>query len=924
MTGPESIAQFPNPAEALARLPAMAVGPRAALILSGDGELEDLDLRAAAQHLVDTPHLLCNQPLAARRAGLRSLTGYDVLELFAFVRPARFALPTPRGLAHSLALADAGGGLAGDAALIRAAAERLLADLAAQTYRYGAGAAPLAMAMARAGWPWGPLALGALGTEAAEASGGVAVWAALPEWEDGPPPPPPDDRPLDPTTVDERLTGLLGDNAEARPAQRAYAKAAAHAFQPRSARDAPNVQLAEAGTGTGKTLGYIAPASVWAQANGGPVWLSTFTKNLQRQIDAELVKLYPERTTRMRKAVVRKGRENYACLLNVEEAARASFSGAATPRDAVLLGLVLRWLRFTRDGDMIGGDFPSWLGTYFPRNRLGALTDHRGECLYSACTHYKRCFIEKVARRARRAELVVANHALVMTAFANRRGDAELPRRLVFDEGHHVFDAADNAFAAHLSGAEGAELRRWLRGREGQSRGRARGLMSRLEDLIGDDAEAWPLLEESLSAARCLPGTRWLARIAAQGLHGPFERFLSAARGQVFARAAGERGPHSLECAAGPPVDGLIDAAKALAEKLDGLARPLAALSARLATILDEDSDSLDSATRGRLDTTARSLTLRCELLRAWLGMLGDIGRATPEPFVDWFEVERIDGREFDVALKRHWVDPTRPFAEAVLRGAHGALVTSATLLDKATADAEGDWRAAEIRTGARHLVLPAKRFSAPSPFDYAANARIFIVTDVRKGDLIQLAAAYRALFEAAGGGALGLFTAIARLRAVHARLAPDLDAAGLPLYAQHVDPIDTGTLVDIFRSDEAACLLGTDAVRDGVDVPGRSLRLIVFDRVPWPRPTLLHKARRGAFGGAAYDDMLTRLKLSQAFGRLVRRADDRGVFVLLDNQTPSRLLSAFPSDATIQRVGLAEAVAETRAFQAGGLAAAE
>ena len=103
-----------------------------------------------------------------------------------------------------------------------------------------------------------------------------------------------------------------------------------------------------------------------------------------------------------------------------------------------------------------------------------------------------------------------------------------------------------------------------------------------------------------------------------------------------------------------------------------------------------------------------------------------------------------------------------------------------------------------------------------------------------------------RELFLAAGGGALGLFTAIARLREVHRRIAEAMERSGLALYAQHVDAMDTGTLVDVFRAERDACLLGTDAVRDGIDVPGRSLRLVVFDRVPWPRPDLLHRARRG------------------------------------------------------------------------------
>src|SRR5690606_18142792 len=135
----------------------------------------------------------------------------------------------------------------------------------------------------------------------------------------------------------------------------------------------------------------------------------------------------------------------------------------------------------------------------------------------------------------------------------------------------------------------------------------------------------------------------------------------------------------------------------------------------------------------------------------------------------------------------------------------------------------------------------PAFRARMHSPFDYASHTRVIVVTDVRKDDLNQVAAAYRELILAAGGGALGLFTAIGRLRAVYQRIAGRLENEGLPLLALHVDALDNATLVDIFRSEEDSSLFGTDAMRDGVDVPGRSLRLIVFDRVPWPRPDILH-----------------------------------------------------------------------------------
>jgi ATP-dependent DNA helicase DinG len=172
-----------------------------------------------------------------------------------------------------------------------------------------------------------------------------------------------------------------------------------------------------------------------------------------------------------------------------------------------------------------------------------------------------------------------------------------------------------------------------------------------------------------------------------------------------------------------------------------------------------------------------------------------------------------------------------------------------------------------------------------------------------------------RELFLAAGGGGLGLFTAIRRLKAVHERIAAPLADQGLALYAQHVDPLEAGALVDIFRAEEDACLLGTDAIRDGIDVPGRSLRLLVFDRVPWPRPDVLHKARRARFGGKGYDDSTARARISQAFGRLIRRADDRGVFVMLDAAAPTRLFSSLPEGVTIERVSLVEAIEATAAF---------
>lgn len=890
--------------------PALAVGVRSvSWVSSSHAEPEVLSLDAAAQRIRrgEQP-IVCHARAVARRLRLPGLVAFDVLELFAFVRPARFCVPTPRGLAQALLLPLPEGRDA-EAASLFAACRTLLAELTASP---GRDALPIAWTMARGGWPWAPAVLAATGAGAQpppRPEDALRVWMRLPEWDERGAEGPADSWPVEPVEARARLVRLLGGDAEPRPQQLHYASHAAAAFAPRQKAGEARVVLAEAGTGIGKTLGYIAPATLWAQKNRGSVWISTYTRNLQRQLDQELDRAYPDLRLKSRKVVVRKGRENLFCLLNFEEAATQL---SMRREDAAALGLVARWALASRDGDMVGGDFPAWLADLLGSAQTVDLTDTRGECIYGACRHYRRCFVERSIRRARRAEIVVANHALVMVQAAT--GDeAVLPLRYVFDEGHQLFDAADDTFSLHLSGREAAELRRWLRGAEEGTRQRRRGLKDRASELIDGDRTAVEALNAALAAARSLPGPGWRARLVAGTPLGPAEAFLVLVRQQVYARATGGDAGFSLEAGVEPPLPGLIEAAAALADALVLIARPLQTLAHALQARLDDEAETLETVLRQRIESLARSIRRRGnEPLAGWRAMLQAMAQPRPPEFRDWLAVERIDGREIDVAFCRHWIDPMQPFAAAVLRPAHGALITSATLRD-ATGDDDADWAAAEARTGVRHLPAAPVLSALASPFDYAAATRVLVVGDVPRDDARQVAAAYRALFLAAGGGALGLFTAIGRLRAVHAAIAPALEEAGLPLLAQHVDALDVGTLIDIFRAEEDACLLGTDAVRDGIDVPGRSLRLIVFERVPWPRPTLLHRARREAFGGRGYEEMLTRLKLKQAFGRLVRREGDRGIFVMLDRQLPSRLAGAFPEGVAVERVGLAEAVAITR-----------
>ncbi len=169
---------------------ALIAGVRDALWLYPGGEAETLASREAAGRASGAvPPLVCHAVAAAAKLGCQPFRAFDLLELFAFVRPAWFCLPTPRGLAEVLGL-PLPGSREKEAETLFAAARVLLSELGSA----GEEASPVALAMARGGWPWGEAALAALKAETASPSGNpvsaLKVWNWLPEWEDRTPEPP--------------------------------------------------------------------------------------------------------------------------------------------------------------------------------------------------------------------------------------------------------------------------------------------------------------------------------------------------------------------------------------------------------------------------------------------------------------------------------------------------------------------------------------------------------------------------------------------------------------------------------------------------------------------------------------------------------------------------------------------------------------
>ena len=475
-------------------LPALHASHAGTWLRENGGQTRALSKGEAIMAAADTPLLILNAPLLASRLGYPDLSGLDVLELFAFVHPARFCVPTPKGLAHALGLPEPQ--TDGDVPiLLQRAATALVMACSDGAWAERAGAWSSLQSLTRLRWPWAQV-LSAHIAKPAQAE--KWLFSRLPEWEETPERPQPAQVLLDELEIEGQLQRLTGEGAEQRKGQRHFARQAGSVFAPRHREQRPHVLLAQAGTGIGKTLGYLAPASLWAERSGGTVWVSTYTKNLQRQLRQESTRAWPTvRPDGSPPVVVRKGRENYLCLLNLEDALQGGFAGRAV----ILAHLVARWAAYSRDGDMIGGDLPGWLGTLFRKRGIAALTDQRGECVYAGCPHYRKCFIERAARASAQADLVIANHALVMVNAARGRDHAQRPTRIVFDEGHHVFDAADSTFSAALTGAEAIELRRWLIGPERGSRGRRRGLAARLADVASYDEAGGKAIEAALQAA---------------------------------------------------------------------------------------------------------------------------------------------------------------------------------------------------------------------------------------------------------------------------------------------------------------------------------------------------------------------------------------------------------------------------------------
>jgi ATP-dependent DNA helicase DinG len=645
---------------------------------------------------------------------------------------------------------------------------------------------------------------------------------------------------------------------EDRPSQRAMASRIAQLY------NSGGIGLLEAGTGVGKSLGYLVPALRWSARNKERTIVSTNTINLQEQlVGKDLPFLKDALDDQPVRFALLKGWRNYVCLARLEQAESAEstlFDDGM--RDDV--ASIAAWASKTKDGSL--SDLPSP-----PRSEIwDEVSAEPDLCQRFKCVHFEKCFVFKARRIAAEADVIVVNHHLLLSDVAVRRasgnwGDsAVLPAysRLVVDEGHHLEDAAAN----HLGVAV---TRRGLQRLFGRLERRGRGLLPALVARLNAQRDLISVASMDLVEERLAPAVR-SAREKSTLLFDLLDTLLDESGVQVLrltdAFAAHRIWDSGLRLA-------LEETRGALALLREGLQM----ISERL------EASQKASEANAPLLGEIRAVTRRLEAASDALGetLAPKAGTRT----VRWLERQ---GRERSVAATAVPLDLAPILRDDLFRRVKTTIVTSATLATN------GDFSFLRNRLGLNESDVEPATGVFPSPFHYDIQSLLAVPTDIPapNGDAARHASAVIEIIsdvaEASDGGLFALFTSHKDVRLMAAELRSRGFERRWPLLVHGEATRDT--LLDRFRNSEGAVLIGTASFWEGVDVPGRALRGLVIGKLPFKVPTepltAAHCEAIERAGGDAFAEYMlphAALRLKQGFGRLIRTSTDSGVVVIAD-----------------------------------------
>ena len=673
--------------------------------------------------------------------------------------------------------------------------------------------------------------------------------------EKAPPPAPlPDSRETRKKTPLARLDDLyrgLAASAKGyavRPSQIAYAGHVASSLNDGA------VLTIEAGTGTGKTQGYLIPVLEFLRRNSGArVAVSTYTKSLQEQIVRREIPLTVSLNRAYRKipAVLLKGKSNYLCAEKLDHLYEESLTGG---RLVAWLYFINRLFHFRQvDGDAVGERIRFHLHDGFFFRRLQQESSAK-----SGCTRrHLRCPAQVIAAEAVNARLIVTNHHKM--ALLNRdEALGGLFGNYIIDEANHFEHAVRSAFGIEIGSREIADT------------------ITYVETVLG---RLTPRAGES-------PGRGIDAALTA--LNDLREKTAALATALAAVRAGAASGEITLLPAEHPAfTDGR------LRRQLDDLRKTLKGIAGCLAFVKDGNvcrKLGIRSRSADRLKTALSDFRDNAETLKT-------IGEKSLSP-----------GQVTACALfVRHWTISVRTVEVAELLKDHiygnrdAVVFTSATLRNGESFD--GFRRAAGMpeatTNGGRAHEAPAGtprrefRFEAlSSPFSPEA-AEIAVPPEALSGAfeckeawLARVAELLPALIRRNRGRTLVLFASYSDLTTIAAKVEEEIHTSGYPLLIQQ-NGIPTAALCDEFRAIRESVLFGVETFWYGVDFPGDTLTQVIITRLPFPHPhDPLQIARRNLLSREEYWRRYyyeTGIKLRQGIGRLIRSEADRGMVVILD-----------------------------------------
>lgn len=742
--------------------------------------------------------------------------------------------------------------------------------------------------------------------------------------------------------------------------------------------------LVEAGTGTGKSMAYLVPAARWAVRNRERTVVSTNTINLQEQLVRKDIPLAEEALGEEVRWALVKGRGNY---VSIRRALLAGESAATLfPSDrSDEIAAVLEWLRHTDDGSRADLGFTPAADVW---EEVRSDTD---ACMRARCPHFQACHYQRARRRAAAADLLVVNHALFFSDLAvriatdNFRDAAVLPpyRRVVFDEAHHLEEAATNRLGTE---ATRAGLFRAVSRLHRQGKGVLPAIEAAVRSAVGP--------QEAQALAARFRQARGKVEELRKALT-EFFRFMEpwaeehAGRGplRLGAPGGGSRTSGGFAAAGSPAPDEFAAAGleptsdSAVAESLDRALASLADVRRELESLYDrvEGEEEAAPELEGRLlDLRGSSSRIehaehalrRCLLpgpedgprIVRWIELRRSRRQAGPRPGSGSRATPAGIGRIGNLAMATAPVEPGPILAEHLFGAAKTTVLTSATLTadggfgylkDRLGLSGAGpDPAAASAARAAAPTLLDSEPLPPPpdplpppaeaafdSPFDYRSQACLVVPTGLpapgrgrEAGDAYHRAVAgvVHDVAERSGGGLFALFTSYAALRGVARELRARGAEARWPLQVQ--GEADRSALLRRFTDSGAAVLLGTASFWEGVDVPGEPLRALVVQKLPFRVPTepvvearveAMEERGKNPFWEFMVPDAAIRLK--QGVGRLIRRRTDRGVVVLLDDRILrmryGRVMRETLPPMPLIRGPWAEARRHVEAFYAGGRA---